>query len=559
MRPPCRAADTPASGGTAGLRGRPVTDRTALARACAATIAAGACAPFLAHAQDVSRIVAATVYTDSAVVERQLKTPGGTRHVVIDCLPPAFDARTVQVDGDASVRLGDVRAEPVTGDAATACQRGPADARIRALEDQKAAIDAQSHADDIALDYLRRWNGNAPEPAGAHAAGPAADTLRKSALELMTDQDRLRHQAADLARQLDALQKSTHRSAMAGNWTTLRFDVSTAAAGTLHVRYQVPGAHWRMSYRAALDSATSGVRLDRQAQVTQGSGEDWTDVALTLSTGSARQHAAASLPDAWTLAPYKAPPTSAGVQRVELTGSAMPRERLAPAEPATEAIDRTPVVSLGVEERPWETLFHASQPVTMPSDTQSHTLPLDTRLLPAQVFVQLIPAQEPVAYLVAEVPRQAGAWPSGDIQVWRDGAMISTDATWPLWDDDRMMLTFGRDDLVGVTIQRPTSMTVATGFFGGRTQRSWGTVFVVTNRHATPQKVQLIDASPVSEDESVKVVSTFEPAPTLTNLDDTPGVDAWVFTIGPHQSQKIGVSQVVTFPKDARIRNLPGG
>ena len=49
------------------------------ALACAAALLAGA--PFAAHGQDVSRVIAATVFDDSVLVERQLKTSGGTRHV----------------------------------------------------------------------------------------------------------------------------------------------------------------------------------------------------------------------------------------------------------------------------------------------------------------------------------------------------------------------------------------------------------------------------------------------------------------------------------------------
>ena len=44
-------------------------------------------AAFESQAQDTSRIVAATVYPDSARVERELKVPGGTRHIVMACVP----------------------------------------------------------------------------------------------------------------------------------------------------------------------------------------------------------------------------------------------------------------------------------------------------------------------------------------------------------------------------------------------------------------------------------------------------------------------------------------
>jgi hypothetical protein len=38
-----------------------------------------------ARAQESTRIVAATVYPDSASVERELKVPGGTRHIALAC------------------------------------------------------------------------------------------------------------------------------------------------------------------------------------------------------------------------------------------------------------------------------------------------------------------------------------------------------------------------------------------------------------------------------------------------------------------------------------------
>ena len=55
-------------------------------QALACLVALLATAPPAVRAQDVSRIVAATVFEDSAVVERQLRTPGGTRHILVACM-----------------------------------------------------------------------------------------------------------------------------------------------------------------------------------------------------------------------------------------------------------------------------------------------------------------------------------------------------------------------------------------------------------------------------------------------------------------------------------------
>ena len=77
-----------------------------------AALSSGALAALLclhagaAGAQDGTHIVAATVHPDSASVERELKVPGGTRHIAIACMPAAVDVSTLQVDGDAQLQIG---------------------------------------------------------------------------------------------------------------------------------------------------------------------------------------------------------------------------------------------------------------------------------------------------------------------------------------------------------------------------------------------------------------------------------------------------------------------
>jgi uncharacterized protein (TIGR02231 family) len=542
--------------------------RRSQALACATALLIGA--PLASRAQDVSRIVAATVYESSAVVERQLRTPGGTRHIQVACMPPGFTATTLQIDGDPTLHVGDVRTEPASGDEAQACAHGPADARLRALADQKSALKSQSQADDMALDYLRRWNGGSDASghgAGAPPAAPAAEGLRKSAVELMADQARIAHQVADLDRQAAELQKSTRQVGSKAPWTTLRFDLSTTGPATLRVRYKVQGVRWETIYRAALDTATSTLRLERQAEISQTTGEDWTDATLTLSMGYVSQLSHPKSPDTWTLSTWREPRSDAGslsmdkraVQRVEVTGSRIDPFTLLPeSRDAVPALDTKPVVGMQVEEHDWETLFHSTQPVTVPSDGHSHMLALDTLAVPVQVRMQVVPLQNPAAYALADAPAPAGRWAQGRVQVWRDGSLIGEEAEWsPQDDDNRLSLYFGRDDRVRVSVQRPPAMTAATGLFGSGMRRSWGSVFVVTNAHSTAQTVELLDAAPVSQDETVKVTSRYEPAPTTTDWQHRSGVNAWVFKLAPDQSQRVSISQQVDAPKDVMIRNLP--
>src|SRR6202012_1371483 len=66
----------------------------------------------------------------------------------------------------------------------------------------------------------------------------------------------------------------------------LSADASTTA--TFRVTYMVPGARWRPLYAAGLDSGPRNrkpsLELVRRAEILQASGEDWSGVALSVST-----------------------------------------------------------------------------------------------------------------------------------------------------------------------------------------------------------------------------------------------------------------------------------
>ena len=151
---------------------------------CITGTAAAALACLLAHAaqaqaqaQESTRIVAATVYPDSTAVERELKVPGSTRHIVIACMPAAVDVSTLQVDGDAGARMGDVRATDLPASRVDECEPAVARARRDALARQRATLESQRDANELAFTFLRNLgagaSADAPDAASAPARGAA--------------------------------------------------------------------------------------------------------------------------------------------------------------------------------------------------------------------------------------------------------------------------------------------------------------------------------------------------------------------------------------------------
>jgi uncharacterized protein (TIGR02231 family) len=539
------------------------------ARAAAALLALLAAAP---HAQEATRIVAATIYPDGASVERELKVPGGTRHVVLACMPAAVDVATLQVDGDPELRVGDIHATELPVSRTAECAPDSLEARRSAFDVQRAALEAQRDSNELALGWLRQWGARPPAepgpllpPGAAKAAadaprpGATADSLRRAALDLMNDQARVKRELAALDRSVARLADEQPAARGKQGWRTVRFDVWTPAAASLRVRYAVSGAWWRPAYRASVDTVHASLRLERQADVVQASGEDWRDIKVRLSTGRVRRGAQGAAPSPWwvdLLEPRDR-------RMAEATGFVM-AAAAAPA-PAAPALDRAAVQAQAPEPAPWTvdidqtataTEFALAQPVSLASDGESHTLAIAAQALPVTLQRRATPRTEAAVWLLAEAARPAGVWLPGPLQSFRDGVLVSREPWQPALGE-RFSIALGQDDQMRVEIQAPVAFTAATGLLGDRTERTAKAVYAVTNLHETAVTVELVDAAPVSRNELVKVRSTYEPRPETTEWHRNAGVAAWTLALAPGQTRQVGVTQSVSWPKDRAVAGLP--
>ena len=536
--------------------------------------AAAALACLLAHAaqaQESTRIVAATVYPDSASVERELKVPGGTRHIVIACMPAAVDVSTLQVDGDADARMGDVRATDLPPSRVDECEPPVARARRDALAQQRATLESQRDANDLAFTFLRNWGtgaaADASEPASAPVRGAApagvtrpgatAAELRHAAFDLLSDQARIKRELVTLTLAETRLVDEQPVSKGKGGWRTVRFDVWSPAAATLRVRYNVSGTYWRPTYRASLDVARATLRIDRQAEIVQASGEDWSDVRLKLSTRQADRPAQAQAPTTWWLDIVMAVARAVGFASAELAPAAPPM--------AADVVERKPVAPATVEPPPWAanmvqsdgvTEFTIAQPVALPSDGESHTLQVASQTLPASLKRRTTPRTDPAVYVLAQATRPAGVWPAGPLQSYQDGTLVGR-VDWRPADGDKFEIAMGQDDLMHVDVETPGAFTQPRGVFGGSVERTSSAVYAIVNQHPSAVTVEMLDAAPVSRNAAITVTHKYDPLPTATDWNKVTGVAAWTLNVPAQGTRRVSVSHSVTAPKDAQIANLP--
>ncbi len=523
--------------------------------ACAALGAIASAAAVTAQAATPSRITDVTLYPDSATVVRTATVAAGARSVELTCLPMTFDADSLRVEGDSSIRVGDVRVESVPSEG-SGCARTALDTQIRTLEDQRAALGVQIQANALSASYLKavseRTGGDGRAPATDFSTlGRATDALARNAQDVFTRQEQLKKRDAELKAQLDALQR-THGSA-SSTLRSVRIAVAAPRGGELRVSYQTSRAGWRPAYQASVDSVRSNVVVERQATLAQSTGEDWRGVHLRLSTGQPRNTPRGPEPYAWQL-DIQPPPQA-------MPYPAAPAAAMAPAPKAQrwglrETADSEPLFEVNAVQTAFATEFDVQGATELPSDAQKVTLTLASETLPAKLAARSTPRMDANAYLVATVDRPQGIWPAGNMQLRRDGAVVGSTQWNPAGEDQKVTLPFGRDDLVNVVVEAPKTFQRSVGLLDNRNERQLAALYTVRNRHRDAIDVQILEATPVSQSDDIKVRSTFSPEPAKRNWERRPGVIAWEQTIPAGESARFSADYQITYPKDARITGL---
>lgn len=246
------------------------------------------------------KVTAVTVFQGQALVTRVIELPadGGLVEAVITDLPErALDGSLYAEPGDGvEVRSVRTRNRPVDSaprEEVQVLEEQIADIgrRLRALQRERAML-AQR------MNYLNQLESFT---AGKSREDVHGGVLDSDALRELTDlvfsqrEETIRreldtiNEEEDLKAELQLAQRELATLTGGGQKTTreaIVFLNKQPGPATVRLMYLVGGANWSPSYNVRAKEDRSGVTLEYNASVTQMSGEDWTDVDMTLSTAT---------------------------------------------------------------------------------------------------------------------------------------------------------------------------------------------------------------------------------------------------------------------------------
>jgi len=510
-------------------------------------------------------IQSVTLYPGSATVERVLQVAPGSALVEITGLMANFNTDTLRLQADPGILVGQV----LTRDQGRVDSPNPRaaelEAKIQALQDQAALVDADIKAAQVAQGYLERLgggDGTRPAPLDPKALTGTLDAIRKGASDalLRVHNGEIRKRA--LTQQLEVMQRDLARpQASTREGRTMTVAVSAKQAGKIILSYQVNRAGWKPTYRASLDTQASTVELERMATISQKSGEDWSRVRLRLSTGQPSLSVNAPDPTPWMLSWQ--PPQPQPQQAYESRARSI-RPMAPPPPPAPNAVTVAGariaddyVAPVLESQGSFSTEFEVPARVDLAADGREISVALSKLALPVKQSVRIAPRHyRDLAVLTASAARPDGVWLPGQVQLRRDGSYVGA-LHWDPQAGERLSLAFGRDPLMRVVIEDRAAQSGEKGVFRRELERRIAETYVVTSSHRQPIDILVLEPTPVSTSEQVKVEVALRPAPTVKDWQGRPGLVGWERSLKPGETARFDVDYTIGHPQEGSVSGLP--
>lgn len=509
-----------------------------------------------------SQVAAVTLYPWGASVERQvtLDLPAGRQEVLIPDLPADTFAETLRVSAPAGVTIGAVnlltgRLPPVDDTPSPA---------VQAAEDEVERLEIALQARDAAIAAIRLKATAAQEQIGVlrglgRAESATAEEAR--ALSRMVGEEALaalqaahaaeqEALAAERARKDDVTALEKAQAALAALTTgatdhaALALVVDSAGGpAVIGVTTFTENAGWMPAYDLRLATDPAALTLDRAVLVRQASGEDWSDVNLTLSTARpADQSRPGSLyPD------------------LRQIGDEEKAERMASDAVGLVAMEAAPAPvvadAMAVEMMGATVTYTYPAPVTLRDGVEDLRLALDRLDLTPEVYAMAVPRRDDTAFVMAEFTNtSAEPFLPGMAMLYLDGALVGGEQLDLLAAGDTTEVGFGPIDGMRVTRIVPERVEGDRGVITKSTELTEVAVLAVENLTPRDWPLRVLDQVPYSEQEDLEITYSADPPETDRDMDGQRGFLEWRMDLKAGEKAEIRLEQTLRWPEGQVLR-----
>ena len=319
---------------------------------------------------------------------------------------------------------------------------------------------------------------------------------------------------------------------------------------TVELTYLVDNANWTPEYSIRANTTGDMVTIEYDAEITQKTGENWTDVNVTLSTAQPQRSTAPPMPKPWYVDIYQPPPPSAPADNkrgsrsaygmesdgniigVRMLDSQIMESRVAEASMAATVNNDGPAIS-----------FSLPRTITVPSNAaDKQTTSLGAFETEATLYRIATPMITDSTFMQSEVTNTSEyILLPGRASIFHGSDYVGKTTLQTITPNETFTVNLGIDPSVVVTRILLEKETTSTGLFSSGVQTNYEYQASISSGHSEPIELQIWDRIPISRNEEIEVSLNNLSMPLSTAKEylaskRPQGLLRWDLTIAPERT-----------------------
>jgi uncharacterized protein (TIGR02231 family) len=514
-----------------------------------------------------SAVASVTVYNDRAAVTRigQISLQPGNYLLSFTSLPANIVDRSVRVTGEAAgAKILEVHVETSFLDTIPEERIHTLQSKVQELQSEANELGDRLSILNTERDFIQQIKAQTADNINKDlkVQRPTIEDWQKviaffdsNLNKNFAEQRKIVRDRADIQNKIDALQKQINqispRSRRSVKNIVVEVQVGKAGEVRLFTTYVVLGARWYPQYDVRVSTESQDVELGYYGFIQQNTGEDWTNVDVSLST--ARPDVGGVKPELfpWYLniaqpMLQKSRPTSLNQ---EIVVESAQRSTTAGAMREIEAPTAV------VETQSTSALFHIPSQSTIPSDNVPHKVTIAIDKLHADFSYSSTPKLSPFVYLKAVVKNTTAApFLGGNANIFSNYDFVASSSMKMTSPDESFDVYLGVDPAIKIERKLVNKFTDYTGTFTKNVRVTYEFSFTLENTKKTEQKISVQDQLPVSQNEKI-IVEQVEPAEKEMRRDDQ-GFMNWIMTLNPGAKKNWKLKFNVEYPQGTAVSGI---
>ena len=390
---------------------------------------------------------------------------------------------------------------------------------------------------------------------GGQQNGVPIDGLKATAEYFRQRLREIKLEQLEIAQRKETLQDSINRLALqlqqlnaAGQSRSVSevlvaVDAPRAVRSGFSISYLVAQAGWSPLYDLRVKSVGQPVELGYKAQAYQQSGEDWTNVQLTLSTGKPMSSAQRPVLNTWWLREHLIAVMAGRTQmqkmeiqeEVELEDATLTSRDVPASRPQVEAYDQATSFE-----------FQIKTPYDIPSDGQQYVVSIAEESLPASYEYYAAPKLNPHAFLTANVTDwEQYRLLNGPANLFFEGTYLGKSLLNVNTASDTLSFSLGIDEGIIISREKEKQYTDKQ-FIGNKKTQTIGWEIELRNSKRAPASIVVEDQYPISTTEEIEVELG---AHKGAIVDKANGKLRWELDLKAGKTEKLDFRYSVKYPK----------